>query len=205
MKIKYPRTFHLEWSEGISSDDKVQRDLSMLEGQRVIVTEKMDGENTTMTQQHIYPRSTDSGYHPSRTHSKNMWAKINYLIHQYQRICGENMFAKHSIKYENLEDYFLVFSVWNKNMCLDWDRTKRIVSSLGLKCVPVLYDGIFDLNTIKVLKIDTSIQEGYVIRLAKQFEIQDFNKCVLKWVRANHVSTNEHWSRQEIEKNKLKK
>ncbi len=28
MKIKYPRTYHLEWSEGKSSDDKVQFDLS---------------------------------------------------------------------------------------------------------------------------------------------------------------------------------
>lgn len=26
MKIKYPRTYHLEWSEGKSSDDKTQFD-----------------------------------------------------------------------------------------------------------------------------------------------------------------------------------
>lgn len=36
MKIKYPRTYHLEWSEGKTSDDKVQYDL--IQGN----TEKMD-------------------------------------------------------------------------------------------------------------------------------------------------------------------
>jgi len=28
MKIKYPRTYHFEWSKGATSDDKIQKDLS---------------------------------------------------------------------------------------------------------------------------------------------------------------------------------
>lgn len=44
-RIKYPRTFHFPWSEGVQSDDKVISTLHHLEDRRVIVTQKMDGEN----------------------------------------------------------------------------------------------------------------------------------------------------------------
>lgn len=43
MYKKYPRTFHLPFSEGVQSDDKIMKDLSSLEGKEVIVTYKMDG------------------------------------------------------------------------------------------------------------------------------------------------------------------
>ncbi len=43
--VKYQRTYHCPWSQGITDDDRVQKDMKRFEGQRVIVTEKMDGEN----------------------------------------------------------------------------------------------------------------------------------------------------------------
>lgn len=43
--VKYPKTLHLPWSEGVNDDDKVQHDLSWLDGEEIIVLEKMDGEN----------------------------------------------------------------------------------------------------------------------------------------------------------------
>ena len=47
-KIKYPKTLHLPWSQGVNSDDRVMKDLSGFEGHPVVITEKMEGENTTM-------------------------------------------------------------------------------------------------------------------------------------------------------------
>jgi len=44
--IKYPRTYHLPWSPGVNSDDRIIQDLSGVKGKEVIVTLKMDGENT---------------------------------------------------------------------------------------------------------------------------------------------------------------
>ena len=45
---KYPRTMHLPFSEGVTSDDKMIKSLDAFQNCRVIVTEKMDGENTTI-------------------------------------------------------------------------------------------------------------------------------------------------------------
>lgn len=75
---------------------------------------------------------------------------------------------------------------------------------LNLIPVKVLYKGLFDLNVIKHINIDTTKQEGYVIRLVEQFQYDEFNKSVVKWVRKNHVTTDKHWMNNKIIPNKLK-
>ena len=45
MKQKYPRTYHLPWSLGATSDDKILKDTSCFDDKIVIITEKLDGEN----------------------------------------------------------------------------------------------------------------------------------------------------------------
>ncbi|MEI8604633.1 RNA ligase family protein [Pseudoalteromonas sp. B160] len=49
MRVKYPRTPHLPWSPGATEDDIHQGNLSCFANKQVVVTEKMDGENTTFT------------------------------------------------------------------------------------------------------------------------------------------------------------
>lgn len=44
-KYKYPRTRHLPSSPGATSDDKFISDFSGFKGKKVVITEKMDGEN----------------------------------------------------------------------------------------------------------------------------------------------------------------
>jgi hypothetical protein len=44
-RVKYPRTHHLPWSPGRSSDDVVMTSCEQFEGKRVIVSVKMDGES----------------------------------------------------------------------------------------------------------------------------------------------------------------
>ena len=71
--IKYPRTPHLPWSEGITSDDKKIKTLNKFHGRSVIITEKMDGENTTMYRNNIHARSLDSRGGEERAWIKNFW------------------------------------------------------------------------------------------------------------------------------------
>lgn len=204
-KYKYPRTLHLPWSEGVTSDDKVMQDLSMFEGKEVVITEKRDGENTTMMRDCIFARSLDSNNHPSRNWVKGLWGNISYNIPTDWRICGENLYAKHSLGYNDLDTYFEVFNIWdNDNNCLGWDNTVTWCKLLDLKHVPIIYRGIFDIELLKNIKINTEIQEGFVIRLTEPFSYEDFNKSVAKWVRKGHVQTDEHWTTQKIEPNKLK-
>ena len=84
----------------------------------------MDGENTSLYQNAYHARSVESRGHPSRSRVKSFHAQIQGDIPSGWRICGENLYATHSIKYENLKSYFLGFSVWNEqNMCLSWEET----------------------------------------------------------------------------------
>lgn len=205
---KYPRTFHLPWSEGISSDDKVLKDLSHFIGKEVVVTEKLDGENTSVYTNYCHARSLDSVNHSSRNWIKNYVSNFNYLLPEGFRICGENLYAKHSIYYDSLESYFYLFSVWDNETCLSWDETLEWCEMLKLKSAPELYRGVFDEVLIKSLFNGKSVlggnQEGYVVRLVDKFEIVDFSKYVAKFVRKNHVKTDSHWMNSEITLNKIK-
>lgn len=207
---KYPRTYHLSFSEGCTSDDKKLSSVEQAdtyEGKDIVISEKMDGENTTMYFDHFHARSLDSNNHPSRNLVKGIWGSIKHDIPEGWRICGENMYAQHSIVYDDLKSYFLVFSIWNeKNICLSWQETKEYAAILGLETVPELFVGKYDELVIKKLidGLDLTKQEGIVIRNADSFGFDEFSSNVAKWVRKNHVQTDEHWTSGPVVPNKLK-
>lgn len=202
---KYPRTYHAPWSLGCTSDDKKHTSMEQFKNKRVIVTEKLDGENTTLAPTKHYARSLDSVNNGTRSWVSRLHSNIRFLLPEDYRICGENVFCKHSIFYDNLETYFYGFSMWKDTSCLSWDETLEWFSLLNITPVPVLYDGIYDENLIKELwPISTHEAEGYVIRLADSFEYDTFKLNVAKFVRPNHVTTDQHWSHQKIIPNKLK-
>jgi hypothetical protein len=205
--VKYNRTYHVPWSQSMNDDDRMMSSLDAFQGQRVIVTEKMDGENTSMYRDHIHTRSIDSRNHPSRNWVKSFWSGISGDIPDGWRICGENLYAKHSIGYTDLSTYFMGFSIWDdRNMCLEWDRTMEWFELFGITPVPVLYDGIYDEKVIKALWKDSQweVMEGYVVRLAASFHYTEFRHKVGKFVRAKHVQTSKHWMYgRPIERNLL--
>lgn len=214
-RFKYPRTYHLPWSPGTTSDDRILKDVSHFVGKKVVVTDKIDGENTSFYKDHIHARSIDSGHHPSRNFVKKIHSEIQHEIPDGFRICGENVYAKHSIFYNNLNSYFYVFSIYNeKNTCLSWDETKEISFLLNLKTVPVLYEGIWDEDKIKSLYTGVSVlggeQEGYVVRVAESFPYDEQDKGLnsfftAKYVREKHVQTSAHWMNEKVVPNLLGK
>ena len=208
MFTKYPRTHHLPWSPGVGDDDRVQHDLSCFVGKRVIVTKKMDGENTTMYSNHIHARSIDSRGGVDRDWVKQLWAGIAHNIPENWRICGENLWARHSIQYTDLPSYFMGFSIWNEaNVCLGWDDTLQFFELLGIDHVPVMHDFIWDEDKIRKLHTELSPDkdEGFVVRNADRFHYDQFNYNVAKYVRKGHVQTDKHWRNQELIPNELKK
>jgi len=206
---KYPRTPHLPWSPGLTKDDRVLDSADHFNGIHVVVTLKMDGENTTMYRDHIHARSMDSIDHPSRHWVKGLHHRIHYLIPEGWRICGENLYAKHSIHYTDLPSYFLVFSVWNeKNECLSWDETESFCKDIGLELVRELYYGTWipEMQEAMDKRMNLSYfreDEGYVIRSSGKFHYDDFESNVAKYVRENHVQTDRHWMHSKIIKNEL--
>jgi hypothetical protein len=207
-QVKYPRTHHLPWSEGMHNDDRMLKTLEHFLGKEVVVTVKKDGENTSMYSDFYHARSIDGRSHSSRDWVKNMWGKIRNDIPVGWRICGENLYAQHSIVYEDLLSYFYGFSIWNeRNKCLSWDETLEYFALLGITPVEELYRGVFDERLIRGLynsKTDWATCEGYVVRLAGEFDYRDFRHSVAKFVRKGHVQTSKHWMHgQRIKPNGL--
>ncbi|MFF3561245.1 RNA ligase family protein [Streptomyces sp. NPDC002574] len=203
MRTHYPRTPHLPWSPGAASDDVRARDLDGLRGREVVVTEKLDGENTTLYTDGLHARSPDSAHHPSRAWVKALQGRIGPGIPAGRRVCGENLFARHSLAYDALDSWFYGFSVWDGDDCLDWDSTTDFLRRLGVPVPPVLWRGTFDERALRALRVDTTRQEGWVVRTADGFGREEFGQRVAKWVRPHHVRTDTHWMHAAVVENGL--
>ena len=223
---KHGRTPHFDFSPGFSEDDEISHGYSNFKNKEVVISEKIDGENTNFYSDYIHCRSMNMTDHPSRSWVKQLWGNIKHNIPENWRIVGENIYACHSIYYINLPTFFFVFAVYNENNeCLSWEETEMFCKELGLNTVPILYKGLWDLNKVKqcftgkstfysindnpiyLKHLDKEVcpneQEGFVCRIADKFHYNDFGKSIRKLVRKNHIGTNEFWKTNWIP-NKLK-
>ena len=211
-RIKYPRTYHLPYSQSKTDDDKTLPNDDQFKGMEVVVTIKMDGENTTIYPDgYIHARSLDGNSYEWQNWLKSKVWDFCYLLQDDERIIGENLYAKHSIgyKFDSIEDTFQVFAYAYKdedednvyNAFSSWDGVVDLCEAFGLKHVPVIYRGIYDKDKImkafeekkdELAKQGQDI-EGFVVRNVKGFYYKDFQKNVAKYVRANHVQTDKHW------------
>ena len=213
-KYKYGRTFHLPWSLGRSDDDKVhseERIEKMFAGREVVITEKLDGENTTIYHDGTtHARSLDSVFHASRSWVKAKAAEIATLgLSEGWRLLGENLYAKHAISYDRLPDYFMLFGISDeRNTALPWHVVEEWAEMLEVPVVPILYRGMWNKEATQKLfpfvsSIGSHSPEGYVVRLADEFPMNDFRFSVAKFVRENHVGkTSKHWMSEDVIPNK---
>jgi len=210
--VKYPRTYHVPWSPGATSDDKkLPSDWFVADGWKgaeIVITEKLDGENTMFTDLDVYARSHAA---PTRSPwSRNLWDrdgllwKVRDWIAEGERVYGENLYGEHSIHYDKLPAYFFMFAANNDDVWYSWDDVLYFANILKVPTVPALWRGSLDSeddlkNIVDKLMSEPSdfgdTKEGVVIRKVEQFPLNEFKTHVCKWVRPNHVQTNEHWTR----------
>lgn len=210
-KFKYPRTAHLDWSLSLMNDDRRLPSLDGLVGERVVVTEKYDGENTSMYRDAIHARSMDSRHHGSRDWTKKHHGEIAHLIPERWRTVVENCYATHSIKYRRasgnaLPSFDIGLSIWDdNNICLPWDETVMWFEELGITPARVIYDGIWDEALLRKIAVeqDPMLVEGYVVRNAGAIPYDRWFRPAAKYVRAKHVNTNQHWMTAEIVPNEM--
>ncbi|MDQ6435939.1 RNA ligase family protein [Mesorhizobium sp. LHD-90] len=205
MKKKYGRTYHLPISPGATSDDKVMQSIDALIASELVVTEKMDGENTTIHRQGNHARSLDSRYHPSRDWLKAFAAGISTQLSQDERVVGEYLFARHSVGYDCLPSYFLGFAWIVGEIVQSWDDTTERFADLGITPVPILFRGAYRPRLFEELakSLDLRQQEGFVVRDAGAFAESDMPARVGKYVREGHVQSGTHWMKAEVVRNGL--
>ena len=210
--MKYPRTYHVPFSPGATKDDKKLKDgwFEYYRGKEIVLTEKLDGENSCLCQRGVFARS-----HSAETRSPwsiNLWGddglywKVKGFIDDDLLVFGENLYGEHSIHYSKLKDYFHVFACYNEttDKWWSWDDVKFVSKVLGVPHVPTLWRGKAESeDQIKELIFQTmnmpsaygDTKEGIVMRLTDEFDGDEFPNYVCKYVRPNHVQTDEHWTR----------
>ena len=205
--LKYPRTFHWTSSPGLQNDDRVTQSPNMLINVPVIITEKLDGGNTCLYKGEVYARSTGQPstagwfsmvrkHHAWKTTTVNDW--IFY---------GEDLYGVHSISYGAMAENktFRLFALRKPNGGFaDWSTVKKMADSMDMETVPVLFEGKFKSdkelsdwfkNNIKEPSSLGGEREGFVVRHSGLILEDEFAYLVAKYVRAGHVQTDAHWTK----------
>jgi len=174
----------------------------------------MDGSNCSLTCDRVAARNGKYAFHKSFDMIKAKHSVLRYQIPRNLQIFGEWLYAKHSIHYMNLGDYFQVFAVYNMKaqVWLSWDDVQKSAESLGLTTVPVVHHCEFrneqELQS-ELTKIAGDVisdgHEGIVARNEDSFPNSRFQENVAKYVREGHIQTDTHWMSQPIIKNKVKR
>ncbi|OYU42866.1 MAG: DNA ligase [Burkholderiales bacterium PBB4] len=121
---------------------------------------------------------------------------------------GEWCTAKHSLAYDRLPDWFLLFDVYETAGKMFWSSPRRdsLAQRLGLATVPRLAVGRYKLSQLKAMlndepsRLSSGALEGVVMRCESPTE------CLqrAKLVRADFAQgIDDHWRNRPIEWNRL--
>ena len=207
---KYPSTPYLPFSASLPTKANIisLADLEALKTKEIVITEKMDGETSSLYHTHWHPRSLTYSRRVDRNFITALHAGISYRIPDSIIIIGENVSAVHNIYYNKLPDKFLVFGIVENDVYLSWKDVIDWANLLNLKTVPILYQGSWD--EVKIKSCYTGIskygdtQEGYIVRMADSFHSNAFSKSIAKFVREGHVQPDDsHWTKRNIKFNEV--
>lgn len=214
----------------IGDDDTGLTSLETFLGIPLVCTGKMDGSNTLLvkdTDEPVRARNATQADHLSFDMLKKLYWDHNVYskLPENLQVFGEWLYACHSIHYgcdgchedrnhgPPLEDYFQVFGVFDTeyNIWLSWDETKEWADELGFSTPPVFFENetfeneqeLLDLVELGHDVVDQG-HEGFVLRSRFPFHYGQFGQYLGKYVRPDHVNTDEHWRHQNNTQNVLR-
>ena len=220
--FRFPHTPHIVWlGEGAPRDDKVlsaSEVKSLLSGV-IVVEEKLDGANLGIS---ISPegnlRTQNRGQylvdpHAGQFKELSTWLKpreeaLFEVLGGNLILFGEWVAARHSLDYDCLADWFLVFDVYDRQCQRFWNTTRRneLASQLGLNVVPKIFSGRITLDELKELldsqhsNFRNGSMEGIVVRR----ETKEWLDERAKLVRPDFTQAiGDHWRNRKIEWNRL--
>lgn len=186
--IKYPRTPHLEGSRLQEGDEDLsQVPFEEILGKYIVIEEKIDGANSAISfdsEGNLLLQSRGhylNGGHRERHYNRmKQWANINkdlfYSVLGSRYIMyGEWMYAKHTVFYDALPDYFMEFDIFDRErgVYLDTENRRKITQRLGvISSVPVLASGVFHSKekVLSYLGNSNYITEGHIETLKRLSE-----------------------------------
>ncbi|KAJ3344716.1 hypothetical protein HDU91_000135 [Kappamyces sp. JEL0680] len=221
--VKYPRTRHLFDLGGATRDDLCLSDadaaafLTVQDGIELVMQEKVDGANLGIR---LDPKGNivcqnrthvvTSSYHPQ-------FSRLGSWIHRHRDalvallapgciLFGEWLQARHSIAYDQLDDYFLAFDLFDLHEHKFYSslRFRQALQDTGIAAVPQIpvpdkIDKQAILNTIHQPSAFSRAEqrEGVVLRRDSALWMVDKAKVV----RSNFIAGNKHWSSSSVVEN----
>jgi RNA ligase (TIGR02306 family) len=171
------------------------------EGQQVIITEKIEGENCAIVyaEDRLWVRSRNWF---KKDEPDSHWWDIPHRYNLPEKlkdfprlvVFGELYGGVKGWKYDcpiinnRIQRKFRVFDIWdikNKKF-LEWDEVERITQAIGLETVPVLYKGAWttdrSLHSLAEGKstIGTCVREGFVVRSVPESWNEKLGRKILK-------------------------
>ncbi|MEA2079178.1 MAG: RNA ligase family protein [Pseudomonadota bacterium] len=220
--FRFPRTPHLAWlGTGIPRDDKLlspQEAEALLAGE-VVVEEKLDGANLGISLGlDGQLRAQNRGQYLVAPFT-GQFSRLQGWLFQHGNsladklgpglvLFGEWCAARHSLDYDKLPDWFLLFDVVDRAEGRFWSTVRRngLADELGLAAVPRLLRGRVTLADLQALlesrdsRFRAGPMEGVVIRR----ENADWCEARAKLARAEFTQTiGEHWRSRTLEWNRV--
>ena len=218
---KFPPTPHLLWlGPGTPREDKLlapPEAIDFLSGE-VIVEEKVDGANLGLSLDpsgRLRAQSRGNYLAPGRSHAQwnPLWpwlaerrTALEEGLQGGLMLFGEWCYARHSIPYDALPDWFLAFDLFEIHSRCFWsvERRSQWIKDRDIVPVPQVSCGRFQRNQLPALmgqsKVGHVPMEGIYLRREKAGHLE---------ARAKQVSVafkqqiEEHWTRRALVPNRL--
>lgn len=220
--FRFPHTPHIAWlASGTPRDDKV---LSLDEVEKllagdVVIEEKLDGANlgfslgpdgTLRVQsrgQYLLPPFTGQFAQLGKwmdVHQDGLFDTLTESLIVFGEWCA----ARHSLAYDQLPDWWLMFDVYDRDAKRFWSTARRnkLAVALGVSLVPCLYQGRVTMAQLKgwafgeTSRFRQGDAEGVVVRSEDAMWLQQRAKLV----RANFTQAiTQHWRHRVTEWNRV--
>lgn len=224
--FRFPQTPHLAWLGQVAPrDDKVlaPNETARLLAVDVLVEEKIDGANLGFS---LSPkgevRAQNRGQYLQTPHAGQFARLPDWLavhgdtlhtslalhVDAGLMLFGEWCAARHSLDYDLLPDWFLLFDVYERATGRFWSSARRnaLAAQCGLATVPTLRQGRCTLDELKAMleKCPSRYRPGTLEGVVIRQESADWCNARAKLVRPDFTQTiTEHWSRRRLEWNRL--
>ena len=217
---KYPSTPHLAVLHGVSiRSDKVlsEREREIFLSHSLIVEEKIDGANLCIYFDRIGSiQLLNRSYHLREPFS-GQWGKLTHWLSEKVNILfdilgdervlfGEWCYARHSVTYDRLPDWFIAFDVFDKSAERFWSVSKRneLLMQSSISHVPEIGRGLFNLFELEQLLSQSRFSKEPAEGLYLRYDENDWLVDRVKLVRPAFIqSIKKHWSRSQIQPNQL--
>lgn len=218
--FRFPNTPHLLWlGTGQPRDDKILSDVEIaaLLQDEVLIEEKLDGANLGISlDEHGELRAQNRGQYLPQPFS-GQFSRLNSWLGQHGEILkqaltpelilfGEWCAARHSLDYNKLPDWFLLFDVHDRKAGRFWsvERRNQLARELNFTTVPLLRRTKITKNQLVQLLDEAQSRyrsgkvEGIVIRSDSPLWCENRAKLVNReFVQA----IEDHWRSRAIEWN----